>query len=67
MDRAQIVSLTGRLKTPAGQFEKCLKTEETSPLERGKAYKLYAPGIGLVLDGNLKLTRYGQAGRLRPK
>lgn len=31
-----------------------------SPLERGKEYKLYAPGVGLIQDGDLKLTRYGR-------
>lgn len=67
MDRARIVNVTERLTTPAGRFEKCLKTEETSPLERGKSHKVYAPGIGLILDGGLKLTRYGRAGQLQPR
>jgi hypothetical protein len=57
MDRAQIVSVTERVTTPAGTFEKCLKTEETTPLEPGdKEYKLYAPGVGLVRDGPLALV-----------
>jgi len=56
MDRAQIVSVSERVTTPAGTFEKCLKTEETTPLEPGdKEYKLYAPGVGLVRDGPLVL------------
>lgn len=56
MDRARIVSLSERVTTPAGTFEKCLKTEETTPLEPGdKEYKLYAPGVGLVQDGPLVL------------
>ena len=67
MDRARIVSLTERLETPAGRFEKCLRTEETSSLEHGKAYKQYAPGIGLILDGKLKLMRYGRVEPPRPK
>ena len=61
MDRAEVVSLADSLQTPAGKFDKCLKTEESSPLEGGKAHKLYAPGIGLIYDGNLKLTKYGRA------
>jgi len=57
MDRTQIVSVTERITTPAGAFDKCLKTEETTPLEPGaKEYKLYAPGVGLVQDGVLVLT-----------
>ena len=61
MDRAKIVSLSETLQTPAGRFENCLKTEESSALERGKEHKLYAPGVGLILDGKLKLARCGQA------
>ena len=61
MDRAEIVSVSATLETPAGKFEKCLRTEESSSLEGGKEYKLYAPGVGLILDGNLKLTKYGHA------
>jgi len=49
MDRAEIVSVTESLKTPAGEYRNCLKTEETTPLEpREKEYKIYAPGLGLV-------------------
>ena len=40
MDRAEVVSLTETLQTPAGKFEKCLKTEESSALEGGKEHKL---------------------------
>jgi len=60
MDRAEIVSINEIVQTPAGRFEHCLKTEETTPLEpKAKEYKLYAPGIGLIKDGNLLLTKYG--------
>jgi hypothetical protein len=64
MDRAEIVSLTETVKTPAGEFKGCLKSEETTPLEpKNKEYKYYAPGIGLVRDGDLLLTKYGFAGK----
>ena len=59
MDRARIVSLTERVKTPAGEFENCVKTEETTPLEKGREYKLYAKGVGLVRDGDLSLVKSG--------
>jgi hypothetical protein len=62
MDRAEIVSLSEALKVPAGVFRNCLKVEETTPLEPGvKEYKYYAPGLGLIQDGSLKLVRYGKA------
>ena len=60
MDRAEIVSLTQTVVTPAGTFAKCLKTEETSSLEPGtKEYKLYAPGIGLIGDTSMRLVEHG--------
>lgn len=59
LDRAEIVSLNETLETPAGVFKNCLKVEETTPLERAREYKLYAPGIGLVKDEDLLLTEYG--------
>lgn len=59
MDRAENLSLTETVSTPAGTFENCLKVEETTPLEPDvKEYKLYARGIGLVQDEQLLLTEY---------
>jgi hypothetical protein len=58
MDRAEIVSLSATVTTPAGRFVNCLKVEETTPLEPAvKEYKYYAAGTGLVQDGDLKLTK----------
>ncbi len=60
MDRAEIISLSETRQTPAGSFKNCLKTEESSPLELGtREFKYYAPGIGLIQDENLSLTKYG--------
>jgi len=57
MDRAEILSLSEVLETPAGTFEDVLKIKETTPLEpNAKDYKFYAPGIGLIQDGVLKLV-----------
>lgn len=59
MDRAVIVSLTETLRVPAGSFTAVLKTEETTPLEPGvREYKYWAKGVGLIQDGDLKLTKY---------
>ena len=59
MDRAAIVSLTETLRVPAGSFTEVLKTEETTPLEPGvREYKYWAKGVGLIQDGDLKLTKY---------
>lgn len=62
MDRAEIVSMSEIVKTSAGEFKNCVRSEETTPLElASKEYKYYAPGIGLVQDGSLKLVKYGKA------
>jgi hypothetical protein len=63
MDRAEVVDLDAVLETPAGRFEHCLKTHETTGLApRESEYKLYAPGIGLIQDEDLKLSSYGRTG-----
>jgi hypothetical protein len=60
MDRAEILSLSETMQTPAGKFTSVLKIEETTPLEPGeKAAKYYAAGIGLLKDGPMKLVRHG--------
>jgi hypothetical protein len=62
MDRAEITSMSATLKTPAGEYKNCLKTEETTPLEPGtREHKHYAAGIGLIQDGSLKLVKHGKA------
>jgi hypothetical protein len=64
MDRAEVVSLTERIATPAGVFEGCLKTKESSPLEPlVKEHKLYAPGVGVVKDGSLLLVSHESTAR----
>ena len=61
LDRAEIVSLNETVKTPAGEFKNCLKTKETTPLEpKVVEYKYYAPGVGLVQEESLKLTKYSR-------
>jgi hypothetical protein len=60
MDRARIVGLAETVRVPAGEFKNCLKIEETTPLEPNeKEHKLYARGVGLVHEGDLKLVKYG--------
>ncbi len=61
MDRAEVISLSETVETPAGKFENCLKVLETTPLEPDdKSHKYYAPGIGLVREGGMKLVRHGK-------
>ena len=60
MDRAEIISLTDSLNTPAGKYYNCLTTKEGTALNFFEVeFKTYAPGIGLIQDESLLLTRYG--------
>jgi hypothetical protein len=61
-DRAEIVADGVTFKTPAGTFKNCIKVEETSALDADeKCYKIYAPGVGIILDEDLLLTGYSKA------
>jgi hypothetical protein len=56
MDRGENVEMGLTVDTPAGRFEHCVKVIETSPLESGKSVKIYAPGVGMIVDSGLKLS-----------
>lgn len=57
MDRAEHISISETMESPAGRLTNCLKTEESSPLEPGHvSVKMYAPGIGMIRDGALQLV-----------
>ena len=64
MDRAEIVKLDGSCKTPAGTFAKCLTIKEGTALDPSvEEVKYYAPGIGLIGDAEMHLTKYGFVGK----
>jgi hypothetical protein len=56
MDRAEIVSLNEVVKVPAGSFSNCLRVRESSAIESGSEEKWYAPGVGLLKDGDFVLV-----------
>jgi hypothetical protein len=58
LDRAEVVSVTETVKVPAGTFKKCLKTKESSGLEKGVEEKLFAPEVGLLKDGDFELKSH---------
>jgi hypothetical protein len=57
MDRSEIVSITEKMKTPAGTYEKCLHAKDSSDLESGTSEKWYAPGVGLIKDDAFVLAK----------
>jgi len=61
MDRAENVASGLTIETPAGVFEDCVMVLETTPLEPDEeVLKVYAPGVGLISDGQLELVEYHQ-------
>lgn len=59
-DRGKVLSLEEKVTVPAGTFENCLETEDTTPLEPDVVeHKYYARGVGPVLTGGReKLVRF---------
>jgi len=50
-DVGAVVGVNASANVPYGSFDGCVETEDTSPLEPGGVeHKLYAPGIGVVLE-----------------
>ncbi|MBI4606389.1 MAG: hypothetical protein HY721_30860 [Planctomycetes bacterium] len=60
MDRAEVIAILDSFEVPAGEFENVLFVYETSAIETGEASeKLYAPGVGMIKDGELELVAFG--------
>lgn len=58
IDRAEVVAVGETVTTPAGTFTNCVHMKETSALEKGMAdHKWYAPGVGMVKEGEFVLVR----------
>jgi hypothetical protein len=54
-DAARVSGLGRTVSVPAGVFQGCLETLDFTPLEPGnREAKFYAPGVGVVLEVNLK-------------
>jgi hypothetical protein len=59
MDRAKHVETGLVVDTPAGIFENCIRIVETTPLEPGsESTKIYAPGVGLIVDDVVELVEF---------
>lgn len=57
MDRAENVKMGLTVDVPAGRFTDAVRVKETSPLEpNAKSTKIYAPGVGMIVDGTVKLV-----------
>ena len=58
MDRVEVIAVKEQFTSQdVARYQECIRTQETSPLEpKAREYKTYCPGIGLVKDGDLKLS-----------
>jgi hypothetical protein len=53
-DEGTIVG-SGPLEVPAGEFEETIRVREYNPLDGDKGYKVFAEGVGMILDGPAEL------------
>jgi hypothetical protein len=61
-DRSEVVAVRLSVTTPAGRFDRCIKTKDFAPLDGNTEFKYYCAGVGLVRErfpeGRLDLVRY---------
>ena len=57
VDEARIVSSNG-VTTDAGTFPETIRIRESNPLDHSVGFKVFARGVGLVIDGPAELTGY---------
>lgn len=57
-DQAKVIALDETTNVPAGSFEHTATLRDGSPLDGSSGEKVYARGIGLIVDGPARLTRY---------
>ena len=57
-DQAKVIALDETTEVPAGSFEDTATLRDGSPLDGSTGVKVYASGIGLIVDGPARLTRY---------
>jgi hypothetical protein len=55
----EVTDLRATIVTPAGAFANCLRTEAKGSMEKVAKEKVFAPGVGLVKDGQFLLVRHG--------
>jgi hypothetical protein len=60
IDRAELISMSETVETPAGKFVNCLQEKDTDALDPEEvADRFYAPGKGQIKDDMLSLVSYG--------
>jgi hypothetical protein len=57
-DEGKIVG-SGPVTVPFGRFRETIRVQEFNPLDGGKGFKAFGAGIGLLVDGPVELTDFG--------
>jgi hypothetical protein len=57
-DQAKVIAIGETTEVPAGTFDDTVRMEDASPIDGSRGTKVYARGIGLIVDGPAQLTRY---------
>jgi hypothetical protein len=57
-DQAKVTALGEVTEVPAGRFEDTATLVDVNPLDGSQGEKVYAPGVGLIVDGPARMTRF---------
>ncbi|HET9672739.1 MAG TPA: hypothetical protein VFQ40_07815, partial [Actinomycetota bacterium] len=57
-DQAKVIELRESIEVPAGIFDQTATLEDASPIDGSSGTKVYARGIGLIVDGPAELTGF---------
>jgi hypothetical protein len=57
-DEGEIVGKGERVRVPAGTFTKTIRIRELNRLDGGVDFKVFARGVGIIVDGPLSLVKY---------
>jgi hypothetical protein len=57
-DQARVIALGEVVEVPAGRFRDTATLFDVNPLDGSSGEKVYAPGIGLIVDGPAEMTRF---------
>jgi hypothetical protein len=61
-DQAKVIALGRSTQVPAGTFTDTATLLDRNPLDGSQGTKVYAEGIGLIVDGPAEMTSFSAGG-----
>ena len=61
-DQAKVVALGEVTQVPAGTYEDTATLQDRNPLDGSQDEKVYASGVGLIVDGPVRMTEFTPGG-----